>query len=407
MPASRRSSCPIGEEAAFRGVVDLLTDTGDHLRRHQPARHDRAGPARDGGRGALGARRARRGHRRRRRRRSWSATSPTRRSPSTSSRPRWRTASPTATVFPVLCGSATKLIGVDRLATFIVEDGPAPARSATVHPAAFVFKTIVDPYVGRVNLFKVLQGTIKSDDTLVNDRTMADERLHQLVSLRGKEQEPLAEVPAGDIAAVAKLADTTTGDVLGARGADHRRRARSTPPEPGARRSRSRPSRRATRTSSRTRCTASRRRTRRCGSSATPRPTRRCCAAWARRTSAIALERLARKFGVEVETDDVQVAYRETITGNAEAEGKLQEADRRARPVRRSRGSASSRRDAAPASSSSTRSSAASIPRQFIPAVEKGVAETDGARRRVRLPGRRREASPASTASTTRSTRRR
>jgi elongation factor G len=123
-----------------------------------------------------------------------------------------------ASVFPVLCGSATKLIGVDRLATFIVEEGPAPVVSDGP-PVAFVFKTIVDPYVGRVNLFKVLQGSIQTDATLVNGRTMSEERLHQLTTMRGKEQETTREVPSGDIAAVAKLGDTTTGDVLGARGA--------------------------------------------------------------------------------------------------------------------------------------------------------------------------------------------
>ena len=53
-----------------------------------------------------------------------------------------------------------------------------------------MFKTIVDPYVGRVNLFKVLQGTVKSDASLVNGRTVAEERLHQLTVMRGKEQEP-------------------------------------------------------------------------------------------------------------------------------------------------------------------------------------------------------------------------
>ena len=103
-----------------------------------------------------------------------------------------------------------------RAPTATAGDGP---------PVAFVFKTIVDPYVGHVNLFKVLQGTVKADATLVNGRTMHDERLHQLSVLRGKEQESVSEVPAGDIAAVAKLADTTTGDVLGARGRRHRRRA--------------------------------------------------------------------------------------------------------------------------------------------------------------------------------------
>src|SRR5207244_6548287 len=125
----------------------------------------------------------------------------------------------TGTVFPVLCGSATKLVGIDRLARFIAEEGPAP-DAGDGQPAAFVFKTIVDPYVGRVNLFKVLQGTVKADVSLVNGRTVNEERLHQLTVMRGKEQEPVSEVPAGDIAAVAKLADTTTGDVLGARGAD-------------------------------------------------------------------------------------------------------------------------------------------------------------------------------------------
>ena len=60
-------------------------------------------------------------------------------------------------MFPVLCGSATKLIGIDRLAKFLVEEGPRP--TAADGPAiAQVFKTIVDPYVGHVNLFKVLQG---------------------------------------------------------------------------------------------------------------------------------------------------------------------------------------------------------------------------------------------------------
>ena len=84
-----------------------------------------------------------------------------------------------------------------------------------------MFKTIVDPYVGRVNLFKVLQGTVKTDATLVNGRTMADERLHQLIDDAGQGAGAgRPRCPPGDIAAVAKLADTTTGDVLGARGAE-------------------------------------------------------------------------------------------------------------------------------------------------------------------------------------------
>src|SRR5262249_11246783 len=122
-----------------------------------------------------------------------------------------------ATVFPVLCGSATKLIGIDRLAKFLVEEAPAPAAvdGAT---AALVFKTIVDPYVGHVNLFKVMQGAVKHDDILTNSRTKADERMHQLFTMRGKEQDTVDEVPAGDLAAVAKLPQTGTGDVLAVKG---------------------------------------------------------------------------------------------------------------------------------------------------------------------------------------------
>src|SRR4029079_11056202 len=121
-------------------------------------------------------------------------------------------------VFPVLCGSATKLIGIDRLAKFLVEEAPAPALDGG-QPGALVFKTIVAAYVAHVNLFKVLQGAVKHDDVLTNARSKADERMHQLFSMRGKEQDTVSEVAAGDIAAVAKLAHTATGDVLSAKGA--------------------------------------------------------------------------------------------------------------------------------------------------------------------------------------------
>ncbi len=76
-------------------------------------------------------------------------------------------------------------------------------------PLAVVFKTIADPYVGHVSLFKVLSGTIKPDDHLVNSRTGHDERLHNLILLRGKETLPVQSLPAGDIGAAAKLSDTT------------------------------------------------------------------------------------------------------------------------------------------------------------------------------------------------------
>ncbi|HLJ08077.1 MAG TPA: elongation factor G, partial [Acidimicrobiia bacterium] len=133
------------------------------------------------------------------------------------------------TVFPVLAGSTTHLIGVDRLADFIVEEGPSPAARGPAHAAdgtserepspaaplsAFVFKTVSDPYVGRISLFRVCSGTLHPDSTVFNATNSSDERIGQVFALRGKTQVPLTEVPAGDIAAVAKLAHTTSGDTL-------------------------------------------------------------------------------------------------------------------------------------------------------------------------------------------------
>ncbi|MGH2717195.1 MAG: elongation factor G [Actinomycetota bacterium] len=133
------------------------------------------------------------------------------------------------TVFPVLAGSATRLIGVDRLADFVVEEGPSPAARGPAHAAegtaerepspsaplsAFVFKTVSDPYVGRISLFRVCSGTLHPDSSLFNASNSSDERIGQVFALRGKTQVPLTEVVAGDIAAVAKLAHTTSGDTL-------------------------------------------------------------------------------------------------------------------------------------------------------------------------------------------------
>jgi len=275
-------------------------------------------------------------------------------------------------VFPVLCGSATKLIGIDLLARFIVREAPAP-QADDGEPVAFVFKTIVDPYVGRVNLFKVLQGTVKTDVTLVNGRSLTDERLHQLAVMRGKEQETVSEVLPGDIAAVAKLGDTTTGDVLGARGASlavdpfHA-------PEPVL----------ATAIHAKSKGDEDKL------ANALHRLLDEDPALRLERNAethqtllwgmgethlSIAIERLHRKLGVEVETDDVEVAYRETITSAAEAEGKYKKqtgghgqfgvAFVRVEPLERGGGFEFVDQIVGGA-----------IPRQFIPAVEKGVHET-------------------------------
>jgi elongation factor G len=100
--------------------------------------------------------------------------------------------------------------------------GTAPGREDTLSRgadpagplAAYVFKTISDPYVGRFNLFRVISGRFRPDQTVLNATKGKDERVGHLHTLRGKTQEPLDEVVAGDIGAVAKLADTSTGDTL-------------------------------------------------------------------------------------------------------------------------------------------------------------------------------------------------
>ena len=226
----------------------------------------------------------------------------------------------TATVFPVLCGSATKLVGVDRLARFLVEEAPAPTVTDGA-PAAIVFKTIVDSYVGHVNYFKVLQGAVKHDDVLSNSRTKADERVHQLFTMRGKEQDTVTEVAAGDIAAVAKLADTSTGDVLAAKGTTLEVDTVA-PPAPVlavAIRARSK--------GDEDKLANALHRLQEedmvLQIDRNPETHQTVLHGMGETHLSIALEKLARKFGVEIDTEEVRVAYRETITGKAEAEGKL------------------------------------------------------------------------------------
>ncbi|HVM17807.1 MAG TPA: elongation factor G [Gaiellaceae bacterium] len=123
-------------------------------------------------------------------------------------------------VFPVACGVATKNLGTSALLDLIVEGVPSPAKKGTpiqvesAETAAFVFKTIADPFAGRINLFRVLKGRLASDSTVVNERTGAKERLGTLLALQGKEHDGAAEFGPGDVGAVAKLKDTQTGDLL-------------------------------------------------------------------------------------------------------------------------------------------------------------------------------------------------
>ncbi len=119
-------------------------------------------------------------------------------------------------VVPVLCGSTLKNIGIQPLMDFIVDYMPSPADKGKTEQgsAALVFKTLADPFVGKLSYFRVYSGSLKSDSTVYNSAKQKDEKIGQVFFLKGKNQEPVAEVRAGDIAAIAKLQDTSTGDTL-------------------------------------------------------------------------------------------------------------------------------------------------------------------------------------------------
>ena len=114
---------------------------------------------------------------------------------------------------PVLCGTATKNCGVKALMDFLVSYSPAP-QTEDGPLAALVFKTLADPYVGRMNYVRVFSGILKSDSTVYNSNKEKSERVGQIFFVRGKTQQPTENVPAGDIAALVKLTETTTGDTL-------------------------------------------------------------------------------------------------------------------------------------------------------------------------------------------------
>ncbi len=136
------------------------------------------------------------------------------------------------TIYPVYCGSGQNNIGVRSLMDGIGKYLPAPseieeiARNAeTAEPvelvqsdeettAAVVFKTIADPYVGKMSLFRVYSGEVKADSSLYNPNRGCNEKVGKLYMLSGKKQEEVKKVKAGDIGCVAKLEKTKTGDTL-------------------------------------------------------------------------------------------------------------------------------------------------------------------------------------------------
>jgi elongation factor G len=290
----------------------------------------------------------------------------------------------------VLAGSATQTSGIKPLLNAMVAFMPSPAdverhvinvatdeeivleADASGPLVAQVFKTMADPFVGRLSYFRVYSGEFLSDSRVHNVNKQEEERVGQLYSVRGKDQKPIDSVSAGDIGVVSKLGVTATNDTLCERGAPYRVPAVEYP-EPLY----------AVAIFPSTKADLDR-----LGSSLSrlveEDPTLRVerntetnetiLSGMGESHIQIATRRLANKFGVQVETDLPKIAYRETITQTAQAQGrhKKQSGGRgqfgdvycRFEPLERGQGF-----------EFDSEIFGGSVPRSFIPAVEKGVRE--------------------------------
>ncbi len=236
-------------------------------------------------------------------------------------------------IVPVLCGSAVQMLGVQpvlaalssylpsaAISPLLLEDGESRPADPGGPLAALVFKTVSDPYLGRLNFFRVYQGTLASDSHVWNVTKGRDERVGQLFTMRGKQQEPLPEVAWGDIGVVAKLQETATGDSLSTKEAALRLRG-IVFPEPAY----------AASIQPKTKADTDKL------SSALQRiqdedPSLRVyrdsgtgetiIAGMGESHVDIAAERMQRKFGASVVIGEPKVPYRETVTGSAKAQGR-------------------------------------------------------------------------------------
>jgi elongation factor G len=241
------------------------------------------------------------------------------------------------TEFPVLVGSGATGVGVDRLADYVCEIGPSPADrpvtatagdreveivpDAAVAPLVTIFKTVSDQYVGQVSLFKVVTGTLRPDTVLRDSASGADERLHGLLHLCGTEQSQASDLVAGDIAAVTKLSSAGTGSTLAP---SDQPVVVPAPPVPTAHLSVALVP--ATQSDDDKLSEALQRLVAEDPSLVVGHDE------LSRRTTisgvgdahlSVALSRLERKYGVKVGTEDVRVQYRRTLKSRAETEGRV------------------------------------------------------------------------------------
>lgn len=287
-------------------------------------------------------------------------------------------------VVPVLCGSAMKMVGVDTLLDFIVSSVPSPAavppvegvggekRSPEDSFSALVFKTMADPYVGKLTYFRVFSGAIKSDSHIWNANKERDERVGQVYFLLGKNQEATTSVGAGDIGAVAKLQETSTGDTLCEKAKAIRLKPIAFPDPVYSLAVKAKTKADEDKLGPGLQKLAEEDPTFHTSREADTGQT--LISGMGEAHLDIVVERLKRKFGVEVDTETPKVAYRETITMKAEAQGRHKKqtggrgqfGDCWLRLEPQPRGAGYEYVDAIVGGS---------IPRQWIPSVDKGVQE--------------------------------
>lgn len=283
-------------------------------------------------------------------------------------------------IVPVLCGSATNNIGVTLLLDFLVDYMPSPldGRETTAEAlaqaplAALIFKTLADPYIGRMSYVRVYQGVLQKDATVYNANQETEEKIGSLLQVMGKNQQPVDRVEPGDIGAVAKLQSSVTGDTL---------TVKSNPqvlpgiafPEPTLPVAISPKSRGdEDKLSSALSRLLEEDTTLRLEKNTETKQT--ILKGMGELHIDITLERLQRKFGVEVETHDLKVPYRETIrVPVSRIEGKYK---------KQTGGHGQYGHvflDVAPLAEEPFNFSetifGGAVPKQYIPAVEKGVRE--------------------------------
>jgi len=294
-------------------------------------------------------------------------------------------------LFPVLCTAAARGLGVAPLLDEIVRLLPSPAdreplkaraaKGAEVALAADpggtqavqVFKTMADPYVGKLSYLRVFSGTLRSDSQVWNANKGKAERVGQLFVLRGKHQEPVSEITAGDLGAVAKLAETATGDAL-----TEKDKAVTLPPiefpkpaiamaiEPKSKADEDKMGSALNRLLEEDHTLVVQR-----GSEMK----QTVISGMGEPHLEIVADRLKRKFGVEVLLSVPRVPYRETVRAHARVQGKY----KKQTGGRGQYGDCWIEMDPRPRSEGYEfvdKIFGGAIPRQFIPAVEKGIKES-------------------------------